>query len=305
MYEGLNSPSIHTPQTLAEYNQTVLHYPNVSLWGGGTNLMSRPKAYPSRSTDSEIVYLYNIEELKKITRNDRMIEIGSTVTLNSILKNHRNYIPDVLRENILKIGSPLWTDRATIGGAIATTDPISTITGTLITLGANAELRYVKKKTVKSRWIPISQMLNESKNGKIALASRSLITRVRISLLSSDYSFFNQEGDYIFDPENVVAVSFTASSLQDTLLNPHLALTFPTKGIVYSKDLDNIIMQLHFPLSRESFNQFMQIVYTFITPVIPEISRLQKARLNNILESMFNKVNEKVLSLSSLELGQN
>ena len=96
MYEGLNSPSIHTPANLAEYSQTVLRYPNVQIWAGGTNIMTRPKSYPSRSTDSEIVYLKGIEELKKITRNDRMIEIGATVTLDSILKNHRNYLPDVL-----------------------------------------------------------------------------------------------------------------------------------------------------------------------------------------------------------------
>ena len=111
MYEGLNSPSIHTPQNLAEYSQIVLRYPNVKIWAGGTNIMTRPKAYPSRSTDSEIVYLNNIEELKKVSRNDRMIEIGSTVSLDSILKNHRNYIPEVLRDNILAIGSSLITSR--------------------------------------------------------------------------------------------------------------------------------------------------------------------------------------------------
>ena len=38
-----------------------------------------------------------------------MIEIGATVTLDSILKNHRNYIPEILKENILAIGSPLIT----------------------------------------------------------------------------------------------------------------------------------------------------------------------------------------------------
>ena len=266
--------------------------------------MTRPKSYPSRSTDSEIVYLKGIEELKKITRNDRMIEIGATVTLDSILKNHRNYIPEVLKSNILAIGSPLITGRATFGGAIAARNPMTTLPGTLITLGANAEVRSVRKKTVKSRWIPISLMLNESKDGMVTLPPRSLITRVRVSLLSSDYSYFKEEGSYIDDPDNAVAVAFTAREGQmDTLINPHFAITFPTKGIVYSKDLDNILMQLHFPLSEEEFSQLLQIIYTFINAVTPNITNLQKRRLNNILEDMTNGINAKVLAPSSIEQG--
>ena len=304
MYEGLNSPSIHTPVNLAEYSQTVLRYPNVQIWAGGTNIMTRPKSYPSRSTDSEIVYLKGIEELKKITRNDRMIEIGATVTLDSILKNHRNYLPDVLKENILSIGSPMITGRATFGGAIAARNPMTTLPGTLITLGANAEVRSVRKKTVKSRWIPISLMLNESKDGMVTLPPRSLITRVRVSLLSSDYSYFREEGSYIDDPDNTVAVAFTAREGQmDTLINHNFDITFTTKGIVYSKDHDNSLMQLHFPLSEEEFSQLLQIIYTFINAVTPNITNLQKRRLNNILEDMINGINAKVLAPSSIEQG--
>ena len=32
MYEGLNSPSIHTPHSLQEYGQTAIRYPNVQIW---------------------------------------------------------------------------------------------------------------------------------------------------------------------------------------------------------------------------------------------------------------------------------
>ena len=301
MYEGLNSPSIHTPHSLQEYGQTAIRYPNVQIWAGGTNIMTRPNAYPSRNTDSEIVYLNNIEELKKVARNDRMIEVGSTVTLGSILKNHGTDIPDILRDNIRSIGSSLFTDRATIGGSIAASNPMTSLPGTLITLGATAEVRTVKKKNVKSKWIPLYLMLNESKDGKMTLPPRSLITRVRISLLSSDYSYFRQEGSYVDDPENTVAVAFTASSSQDTLINPHLAITFPTKGIIYSKDLDNILMQQHFPVSEEEFSQLLQIIYTFINSVTQDITSLQKKRLDNGMEDMVNMINSNVLSPSAID----
>lgn len=304
MYEGLNSPSIHVPQTLYEYSQIAIRYPNAKVWAGGTALMSREKAYPTRENNPEIVYLNNIEELKKISRNDRMIETGATVPLFDILKNHRNFIPQILRQNIEALGSPLLSSRATIGGSIATTQPMSTLPGTLITLAANAEVRSLKKKIIKSKWFPISQLVNSLKNGTITLPSRALITRVRVSLSSFDHSYFREEGSYVDDVENTVAVAFTASSGQETLLNPHLAITFPLQGIVYSKDLDNILMQLHFPLSGTDFNQFLQIAYTFINAVTPNITRVQKARLNYILEDMINSINTKVLAPSSFDHGQ-
>ncbi len=301
MYEGLNSPSIHEPANLSEYSQTVLRYPNAKIWAGGTAIMSREKSYPSRENNPEVVYLNTIDELKKMSRNDRMIEIGAMVSLNSILSTHRSTIPQILRENIERVGSPLLTGRATLGGAIATTSPMSTLPGTLITLGANAEVKSLKKKITKSKWTPVSQLVSVMKGGQIILPQRSLIARVRISLASYDYSYFREEGSYVDDVEDTVAVSFTASEGQETLLNPHLAITFPMQGIVYSKDLDNILMQLHFPLGRQAFSQFLQIAYTFINSVTPNITRLQKSRLNYILEDLVNTINTRVLAPTAFE----
>ncbi len=301
MYEGLNSPSIHIPATLSEYSQTALRYPNAKIWAGGTAIMSRDKNYPSRETNPEVVYLDSIEELKKISRNDRMIEIGSMVSLNSVLKDHRIFIPQILTENIEAIGSPLLTARATIGGAIATVAPLTTLPGTLITLGANAEVRTLRRKIVKSKWTPISQLVNVLKNGQISLPARAVITRVRILLASSDFSYFREEGSYVDDIENTVAVAFTAAEGQETLGNPHIAITFPMQGIVYSKDLDNILTQMHFPIGGQDLSQFLQITYTFVNTVTPGITRLQKARLNYIIEDLMNTINTKVLAPAPFE----
>ena len=62
-------------------------------------------------------------------------------------------------------------------------------------------------------------------------------------------------------------------------------------------------MQLHFPLSGSDFNQFLQIAYTFINAVTPNITKLQKVRLNYILEEMVNSINAKVLAPSPFESG--
>ncbi len=302
MFEGLNSPSIHTPPTLQEFSQTIQRYPNAKIWAGGTALMSRDKSYPSRENNPEIICLGEIEDLKKMSRNDRMIEVGAMVPLNEILKSHRSSIPEILRENIEAVGSPLLTGRATLGGAIATNFPLSTLPGTLIVLGANVEMRTINKHSTRSKWTPLPLLVNTLKNAQILLPPNTLITRARVSLQDYDCSYFREEGSYINDTENTVAVAFTAKMGQDNLLSPHIALTFPKQGLLYSKDLDNILMQLHFPLGRDEFKQFLQITYTFINAVM-SITNLQKSRLNYILEDLMNTINTKTLAPNAIESG--
>ncbi len=302
MFEGLNSPSIHTPPTLQEFSQTIQRYPNAKIWAGGTALMSRDKSYPSRENNPEIICLGEIEDLKKMSRNDRMIEVGAMVPLNEILKSHRSSIPKILRENIEAVGSPLLTGRATLGGAIATNSPLSTLPGTLIVLGANVEMRTINKHSTRSKWTPLPLLVNTLKNAQILLPPNTLITRARVSLQDYDCSYFREEGSYINDTENTVAVAFTAKMGQDNLLSPHIALTFPKQGLLYSKDLDNILMQLNFPLGRDEFKQFLQITYTFINAVM-SITNLQKSRLNYILEDLMNTINTKTLAPNAIESG--
>ena len=105
MYEGLSSPNIHTPANLSEYASTILHYPSSTLWAGGTFIMTRPEAYPSRTMNAEIIYLGNIEELHRFQRNDRSAEFGAMVTLDGILSTGKAVLPRVLIDNIQTIGS--------------------------------------------------------------------------------------------------------------------------------------------------------------------------------------------------------
>lgn len=299
MYDGLNSPSIHMPENLSEYSQTVLRYPNAVIWAGGTNIMTREKAYPSRETNIEVVSLAKIEELKKVSRNDRMIELGATVTLDQIVDGNRNIIPKNLKDAILSVGSPLISDRATLGGAIAAY-PLTSIPGTLVALGATSELKYVRRKSVKSRWTPVSLLFNESRTGRIALPQQGLITRVRIALQPNDFSYFKASGSYVDEPEDTIFVAFSGEVNQEQVQSPHFSVTFPTHGIVYSKDLDNIFMQLHFPLSGSEFSQLKNIVYTFVNSVTPKISRIQKVRLDSVLEDLISQINARTLVLSSI-----
>ena len=299
MYEGLSSPNIHTPKNLSEYATVILHYPTSSLWAGGTFIMSRPDSYPSRKMNAEIIYLGDIEELHRFQRNDRFAEFGAMVTLDEILSTGKAVLPGALIENIQTIGSRLITRRATIGGTIATKDFTTSFPGTLIALDATAEVRFIKKKRLHSRWLQITRLLDKS--GRIVLPSQGMISRVRIAFIEKNCQYFKEVGSFMLDPENSVAAAFTAMLDQDILINPKIAFTYPTHGVCYSRDIDNIFSSLRFPVYDEELNTLESMIFTFIESSFQDISPLQKTRTRGLLYEIIDALNEETLTIPTEE----
>ena len=296
MYEGLSSPNIHTPANLSEYASTILHYPSSTLWAGGTFIMTRPEAYPSRTMNAEIIYLGNIEELHRFQRNDRSAEFGAMVTLDGILSTGKAVLPKVLIDNIQTIGSRLITRRATVGGTISTKDFTTSFPGTLITLDASAEVRFIRKRRLHSRWMPITRLLDKA--GRIVIPQQGMISRVRIAFTDKNCQYFDEVGSFMLDPENSVAAAFTAMLDQDILINPKIALTYPTHGVCYSRDIDSIFSSLRFPLDDAEFSTLEQMIFTFVESSFQDISPLQRTRTSGILRKIIDNLNEKALTIS-------
>ena len=261
--------------------------------------MSRPDSYPSRKMNAEIIYLGDIEELHRFQRNDRFAEFGAMVTLDEILSTGKAVLPGALIENIQTIGSRLITRRATIGGTIATKDFTTSFPGTLIALDATAEVRFIKKKRLHSRWLQITRLLDKS--GRIVLPPQGMISRVRIAFIEKNCQYFKEVGSFMLDPENSVAAAFTAMLDQDILINPKIAFTYPTHGVCYSRDIDNIFSSLRFPVYDEELNTLESMIFTFIESSFQDISPLQKTRTRGLLYEIIDALNEETLTIPTEE----
>ena len=155
MLEGLRSPNIHTPLTLSEFSSIIQHYPTSSYWAGGTFIMSRNDYYPCNTANDEIIYLGSIEELHRFQRNDRVAEFGSMASLYDLIYTGRTILPKVLVENIQSFGGNIVTSRISLGGTLCTTGFRSSIPGTLSLFDASCEVKYMRKKRMHSKWLPL------------------------------------------------------------------------------------------------------------------------------------------------------
>lgn len=294
MYEGLRSPNIHTPKNLGEYSSIIQHYPLSTLWAGGTYIMSRKDSYPSKSTNNEIIYLGEVEDLHRFQRNDRLAEFGSMVTMDEILSAGKTILPKVLIDNIKALGGQIICSRITIGGSIATEDFRTSIPATLSILDTSCEVRFFRKKRMHAKWMPILHLFD--KTGKLNLPQQALISKIRINLNQRSYQFFREEGSIMTDSGNAVALSFICNPEQDVVNDARFAVTYPNLGFLCSRDLDNLFTSVRFPLDRTESASFEEALIANIATTFAKASELQKARTRGMLREIVSDLNMRALT---------
>ncbi|GEQ20673.1 xanthine dehydrogenase FAD-binding subunit XdhB [Clostridium butyricum] len=101
----------------------ILNSENVIVYAGGTDLMVRYKNETSLlpKFDKNILYIGQIDELKKVYENNEEIVIGAGCTLASLLRNE--HVPEILKKSIRGAASPAIRNMGTIGGNICNASP--------------------------------------------------------------------------------------------------------------------------------------------------------------------------------------
>lgn len=112
----------YLPKTINAALQ-ILNSENVIVYAGGTDIMVRYKNETSLLPmfDKNILYIGQIDELKKVYENNEEIVIGAGCTLASLLRNE--HVPEILKKAIRGAASPAIRNMGTIGGNICNASP--------------------------------------------------------------------------------------------------------------------------------------------------------------------------------------
>ncbi|GAB3437149.1 xanthine dehydrogenase small subunit [Massilia solisilvae] len=129
----------HAPRTLEELVRLRAGYPRALLLAGSTDV-GLWVTKQMRELD-DIIYLGQVEELKRIAERDGMIEIGAGATLNDAYAAVCHYYPDELSELWQRFASLPIRNAGTLGGNVANGSPIGDSMPWLIALGSQVVLR--------------------------------------------------------------------------------------------------------------------------------------------------------------------
>ncbi len=129
----------HTPRTLDELVQLRAEHPAALLLAGSTDVGLWVTKHMRELND--IIYLGQVEALKRVSEADGMLEIGAGVTLNDAYAAVCRHYPDELGEMWQRFASLPIRNAGTLGGNVANGSPIGDSMPWLIALGAQVVLR--------------------------------------------------------------------------------------------------------------------------------------------------------------------
>ncbi|MBN2655838.1 MAG: FAD binding domain-containing protein [Spirochaetales bacterium] len=178
-------PVIYSPTTIQDLLKIYHLNPDALIYAGGTGLLSGAEGDILHIRGS-VINIAGVEELKKINRTDRYLELGASVPVSKVIDLGKSIVPEALYIALKQMGPPQIRNMATIGGNICRQANTMDIFPILHLHDCQVELRRFREyrsprrflKGSGSKWIPVSRLIDN--DGKIIMESGEILTRIRI-----------------------------------------------------------------------------------------------------------------------------
>jgi CO/xanthine dehydrogenase FAD-binding subunit len=221
--------------------------PDAVLCAGGTEHI-RNQSGLNQTLPRNIISLEEIEELHKISRSERYLEIGCMVKLSQII-NLGKIVPEVLTLCLKNIASPQLRNQATIGGNICSPSIRLDTFAPMIALDAQYELRSSQS----VRWISASRFSFQP--GQLNLARQELLTRIRVPLEPWTYTWY-RKFNFSLASKPGGCILFILRNQKDILTD--IRVLYSSQAIFREKDGESMLIGKHLPLDRRDASAFVE-----------------------------------------------
>lgn len=238
---------VFTPSTLAELYASWARFPDSVLYAGGTEI-ARTQGGRTLHLPRNILSLSRIEELRRISRTERYLEIGAMVTLDEILSLGK-IVPEALRKALEDAANPQVRNLATIGGNLSCAARRMDAFAPLAALDARLELRTA----TLSRWVAAARFAPAF--GPPLLAEQELLSRIRIPLEAWDYVVHRRLGTARWPDDEGGVFTFIARAQKGIL--SEVRLVFAGVALIRDREIDTEIVGKSLPLARRDALAFV------------------------------------------------
>ncbi|MDR2718983.1 MAG: FAD binding domain-containing protein [Treponema sp.] len=266
------------PSSYSELFSAWSRYPIAVPYAGGTALI-REQGRPILELPSIILSLEKLEEMSRISRSERYLEIGAMAKLSQIIDLGK-IVPAALRHCLENIAGPQLRNMATIGGSLCFRGGRLDSAAALTALDAQCELRGAQS----SRWISASRFFAEP--GLSALKPQELLTRIRIPLDSWDYSAYKK---FTGQAGRSKVVIFLAKTQKNVLSD--IRIVYKTGTLWRNKDSESILAGKQLPLNHRIAADFIKNWETFASG-LHNVDELSRKELINFIEININNLSD-------------
>jgi CO/xanthine dehydrogenase FAD-binding subunit len=257
--EARNSPVLNQvffPSNFQELFSVWGRFPEAVPFAGGAELI-RGQGKRTPVLPKTILSLEKLEELGRITRTERYLEIGAMVRLNEIISLGK-IVPEVLTQCLTSIAGPQLRNIATIGGNICNPSRRFDAAAPMIALDAHYELRSAQA----ARWISASRF--SSFAGSSTLAPRELLTRIRVPLDQWTYSLY-RKFNILGKDEPGDAIIFILRNQKNILED--IRVVFSGDSVFREKNSEVLLIGKKLPLDRKDAHAFVERWKTYLDAV--------------------------------------
>ena len=230
------------PETIGELLQVQRRHPDALIFAGGTYILSQ-RTGRFVELPPTVISLQEVEDLRRISRTERHIELGSMVPIRQIIDLGQQNIPRALFEALRQIGPPAVTGLATVGGNLAVAGRIMTSVPVLTLLDARAELR----RQGEARWLPVGRI--HRADGSLDLHADEIITRIRIPLYPWTTQVFRRYGSELVPESDPLAFCGLARTSNRILEDLRITGSAGHPGMIRNKSMEAELVGRRLPLS--------------------------------------------------------
>jgi CO/xanthine dehydrogenase FAD-binding subunit len=261
------------PSTLPELFSAWNRFPDAVPFAGGAELL-RNQGKHILSLPQNILSLERLDELHRITRTERYLEIGAMVRISEIIRLGKT-VPEALTQSLGVIANPQMRNLISIGGNICNPTRRLDTAAPLIALDARYELRTA----YETRWVSASRF--SALPGPLALKPQELLTRIRIPLEQWQYSLYKKFTDQ--EAVDAGGGAVFMARIQKNILTD-LRMVFAGRIVLRDKNSETILVGKQLPLDRRDAAHITELWKTFLSAVdIPGF--MLRSKLLNFVES--------------------
>jgi CO/xanthine dehydrogenase FAD-binding subunit len=265
------------PLTYSELFSAWSRYPKAVPYAGGTALI-REQGKQILELPPIILSLEKLQEMQRINRSERYLEIGSMVKLSQIVDLGK-IVPAALRRCLEHIAGPQLRNMATIGGNLCFRRGCLDSSAVLMALDAQYELRNAQS----VRWISASRF---SADTAPAIKDQELLTRIRVPLDDWDYTVYTKFSGQAIKSKTAVFLAKT----QKNVLND-IRVIYKADALWRDKHSESLLIGKHLPLNHRIAVDFIERWSDFISAT-PHIDELSRKELLNFIEINISNLSE-------------
>lgn len=274
MKEKSRSPHAYLPSSLQDLLSLKNEEPTALLYAGGTYILRDQRKHIN--LPGTVLSMEKIEELYRIHRTERYLEIGAMVPINTILEMGKYVLPPALGACLRSITPPAVRNLATLVGNLCVPQNRMDSFPLLHIMDSRVEIRSSQHST----WIPMTRFYNPQ--GGITLEANEVVTRIRIPDEQWNKQVYRKIGSTNAPSANSVSLCGLATVQKSVVADIRFAFGMLGPVIIRSRKLEAEILGRRLPLGERDRETLEEMITQTCNQYREIITPFQRSRIRRL-----------------------